>query len=516
VGVMLAAELLDPYWFEKTIRFAFFTGEEQGLLGAKAYASKVQADGEDIVAVYNMDMIGYDAAGGPILRIHTRNSHAGDLVIANTFVDVVTTYGLAGVLTPIIDQDGITASDHAAFWSKGYDAVLAIEDDQSDFNAYYHTVNDKREHLNMGYFTNYIKASLGTAAHLAIPTIAPCNQNMLPVALDIDLHESATTSSNLNGILERSERVMMVPTWQYPGACSSAFVIGAVTDFSIPGSMVLSVPDDGASYGLMVADEVANCFDEGGNCYELWVSPIGTRPSTHVDLTATEELDTNRDHVWTIHLGESFADIPTDHWAYSYVETILHHGVTTGWSATEYAPTRSVKRWHMATFLARAMLENGPIPTTGTVPGMGEYNCISGGMSVFSDVGPANAMCPAVHFIASQQVTLGCGGTKFCPYGLVDRRQMAAFLARVMTGPDPIPVSGTVPGWGDYDCSPGGSSVFTDVPPLNWACPAIHFIASEQVTEGCGGTEYCPDMNVTRAQMAAFLARAFALSLTAP
>jgi len=515
VGVMLAAELFDQYWFKKTIRFVFFTGEEQGLLGAQAYAAKVQADGDNIVAVFNMDMIGYDAVDGPTLRIHTRPGNSGDLAIANTFVDVVSVYGLSGDLSPIIDPDGITASDHAAFWSRGYSAVLAIEDDQDDFNAYYHTVNDKREHLNMGYFTNYVRASLGSAAHLGIPTTAPCEQNMIALALDVDLYGSPSTVSNENGILERGERVMVAPTWQFPAGCSPAFVTGQLTSFTGPSGMILSKPDDGASYGLMAPEEITNCYAEG-NCYELWVSPMGTRPATHVDLLASEDLNVNRDAAWTLHLGESFSDVPTGHWAYNYVETILHHGVTVGWNATDYAPLLVVKRWHMATFLARAMLENGPIPTTGTVPDRGAYDCSPGGTSVFSDVPPADAMCPAVHYIAKEQVTLGCGDTRFCPYNPVTRRQMAAFLARVMTGADPIPTSGTVPGWGDYDCSPGGYSVFTDVSPLNWACPAIHYIAAEGVTEGCSATEYCPDVELPRAQMAAFLVRAFDLSLYGP
>lgn len=515
VGVMLAAQLFDPYWFKKTVRFVFFTGEEQGLLGAQAYAAKVQADGDNIVAVYNMDMIGYDAVGGPTLRIHTRPGNSGDLAIANTFVDVVSVYGLSGDLSPIIDPDGITASDHAAFWSRGYSAVLAIEDDQDDFNAFYHTANDKRENLNMGYMTNYVRASLGSVAHLGIPTTAPCEQNMIPLALDVDLFGSPSTVSNQNGILERGERVMVAPTWQFPAGCSPAFVTGQVTSFTGPSGMVLSRPDDGASYGLMTPEEVTNCYAEG-NCFELWVSPIGTRPAAHVDLHAMEELNVNRDSEWTLHLGESFTDVPTDHWAYTYVETILHHGITVGWNDTEYAPLLNVKRWHMATFLARAMLENGPIPTSGTVPDRGAYDCSPGGASVFSDVPPADSMCPAVHYIAKEQVTLGCGGTRFCPFNLVTRRQMAAFLARAMTGAGPIPTSGTVPGWGDYDCSPGGYSVFTDVSPLNWACPAIHYIAAQQVTEGCSATEYCPDIELPRAQMAAFLARAFDLSLYGP
>jgi hypothetical protein len=170
-AVMVAADILSQYELERTVRFIFFTGEEQGLYGSQEYADLVYDAGENIVAVYNMDMIAWDDLDGPTLRLHTRTTsssgYPGDRAIADLFVDVVNTYGLSTSLTPIIDPDGVTASDHSPFWSKGYSAILAIEDDQDDFCDYYHTVNDTLFTLNMTYFTNYTKASVGTAAYLA-------------------------------------------------------------------------------------------------------------------------------------------------------------------------------------------------------------------------------------------------------------------------------------------------------------------------------------------------------------
>jgi len=172
VGVMVCAELLKQQIFRRTVRFAVFTGEEQWLLGAQAYSDMVYLAGDNIVAVYNMDMISYDGTGGPDLRLHTRiTSNPGypaDLAIANTFVDVVNTYSLSSNLTPIIDADGITQSDHSAFWNNGYPAILGIEEHDYDMTPYYHTTADTVSTLNMTYFTNYVKASVGTAAHLAI------------------------------------------------------------------------------------------------------------------------------------------------------------------------------------------------------------------------------------------------------------------------------------------------------------------------------------------------------------
>jgi len=174
VGVLIAADILGQHRFERTVRFVFFTGEEQGLYGSQAYATLVYDAGENIVAVYNMDMIAWDSVDGPTLRLHTRTTsdpgYPSDLAIAGVFTNAVNVYGLGSSLTPIIDADGITASDHSPFWNRGYSAILAIEDDLDDFNDYYHTSQDQLQHLNMAYFTSYVKASVGTAAHLAFPT----------------------------------------------------------------------------------------------------------------------------------------------------------------------------------------------------------------------------------------------------------------------------------------------------------------------------------------------------------
>jgi Zn-dependent M28 family amino/carboxypeptidase len=173
VGVLIAAEILRQYNFERTLRFIFFTGEEQGMCGSSQYAAYVAGLEQNIVAAYNMDMIAWNAVDGPTLRLHTRApsnpGYSGDVGIANTFVNVVSAYGLGGNLSPIVDSDGMGQSDHVSFWNRGYASILAIEDDDYDFDAYYHTTNDRLSTLNLTYFTNYVKASVGTAAHLALP-----------------------------------------------------------------------------------------------------------------------------------------------------------------------------------------------------------------------------------------------------------------------------------------------------------------------------------------------------------
>ena len=172
-GVMIAANVLSAYAFERTVRFVFFTGEEQDLLGSYAYAQAVYAANKNIVAVYNLDMIAWDASGGPVLRLHTRPSsnpgYAGDLALAQLLSQVISSYGLN--LTPVITSDGDDASDHSSFWYFGYAALFMIEDDYNDFNEdNYHTQNDTLDKLDLPYFTAMVKASVGSIAHQAAPT----------------------------------------------------------------------------------------------------------------------------------------------------------------------------------------------------------------------------------------------------------------------------------------------------------------------------------------------------------
>jgi hypothetical protein len=181
-AVMTAAELMVSHDFERTVRFILFTGEEQGYLGSQAYASSVV--NENIVCDLQLEMLGWDASGLPTMQIYTRKTsdpgYAADQAIANTMAGVISTYALP--LVPKITASGRTDSDHASFWRRGMAAVVASQDAESDFNPYYHTSQDNADKLNLQRFTNLVKASLGTAAHLAIPFI-PCVAPTVPANL---------------------------------------------------------------------------------------------------------------------------------------------------------------------------------------------------------------------------------------------------------------------------------------------------------------------------------------------
>ncbi len=171
VSALLAfARVASDRSFDRTLRFAVFGGEEAGILGSDAYARSVV--GQKIIAVYNMDMIAWDSDNDPSLALHIRPvgnpGYDGDKAIADVFSGVVSSYGFSGLLRPIVLADGLIYSDHSSFWTQGFAALLAIEDDNNDFNRYYHTANDTPEIVNKTYLTNYARACAATVAHLAL------------------------------------------------------------------------------------------------------------------------------------------------------------------------------------------------------------------------------------------------------------------------------------------------------------------------------------------------------------
>jgi hypothetical protein len=171
-GVMIAADVLHRYQFACTIRYILFTGEEQvvdyGYFGSKFYVEAVAASGENLIGVINLDMIGFNSDQYEIIELHTRSGNSGDLAIANLFKNVIQAYGIN--LTTQIIQDGLNWSDHYSFWQNGYSAILAMED-WDDFTPNYHTTNDQLSTLDCAYLADFIRAAIGSVAHLAGPLL---------------------------------------------------------------------------------------------------------------------------------------------------------------------------------------------------------------------------------------------------------------------------------------------------------------------------------------------------------
>lgn len=160
VGVLEAARVLSNESCDYTIKFIAFDEEEQGLIGSKAYADSAFALGHDIQAVINLDMIAWDSNNDGELSLA---SNFGSMGLFSDYIEIIRLYEPG--LSPHLIY--ITASDHASFWNKGWDALLAIEEYPFDFNSYYHTTSDLFQYLNIDYFAQMARGAISVLATLA-------------------------------------------------------------------------------------------------------------------------------------------------------------------------------------------------------------------------------------------------------------------------------------------------------------------------------------------------------------
>jgi len=309
--------------------------------------------------------------------------------------------------------------------------------------------------------------------------------------LRVDARTNASTVSDGNGVLEPGETALVEPSWEN-GTNADAALSGTSSNLGGPGSGSYTIGDAAADYGLVVAGSTANCFDATGACPRMTVSNPGVRPATHWDATFDETLSADTERTWTLHVGDSFPDVLRTDPFYSFVETILHNGVTAGCGGGSYCRNAGVTRAQMAVFLLRARHGDllTPPPATGTV---------------FEDVPAGSFAADWIEELAREGITGGCSSAPalYCPDAIVTRAQMAVFLLKTEHGKRFVP--------------PPCAGVFSDVScPEGFAVDWIEHLAAEGVTAGCGGGAYCPDNPNTRGQMAPFLVKTFGLQLYGP
>jgi hypothetical protein len=168
------------------------------------------------------------------------------------------------------------------------------------------------------------------------------------------------------------------------------------------------------------------------------------------------------------------------------IEKIAQAGITKGCnppSNDRYCPTTSVTRAEMAAFLIRALgWEDSMIPFEDR----------------FADVPAGQWYTPYVETLAALGITTGYPDGTYRPGAAVSRAEMAAFLARAFDDPTTL-----APGQG----------LFSDIPLGAWYIEEAEKIYELGITLGCDidPLRYCPNAQVKRDQMAAFLARALGL-----
>jgi len=166
VAVLSIAEILSKYSFNHTIRFIAFSGEEVGTYGSFTYARDAYKNADNIVAVLNLDIIGYAETieGGKLLRFfHEQPSTwIADFgkTIGEKYKDILD--------ISVENLPNYPGADNQAFVDYGYDGVWIA---QHDSNWVGHSENDTLEHINMTYQIKSTKLMLAILTELAIRPI---------------------------------------------------------------------------------------------------------------------------------------------------------------------------------------------------------------------------------------------------------------------------------------------------------------------------------------------------------
>ena len=170
-----------------------------------------------------------------------------------------------------------------------------------------------------------------------------------------------------------------------------------------------------------------------------------------------------------------FTDVAEGAYYADAVAWAIQNKVTSGVSATTFAPNASCTRGQMVTFLWKAA--GSPEPKSLT--------------TAFTDVKSGAYYEKAVAWAVENKVTTGTSATTFSPDATVTRGQSVTFLWKANNSP-----------------AAASASAFTDVAASAYYASAVNWAVEKGVTSGMSATTFAPNSNCTRAQIVTFLYRA--------
>jgi hypothetical protein len=179
--------------FGRTVRYILFTNEESpyfntGDMGSQVHARRARADGQNIVAMIAVEMVGYfsDEPGSQRYPMGVSGEMlGGELPDVGNFIAVVARLGedaglereIAEAMRSASDLPVVPAalpgfiwhirrSDHGPFWSEGFRAAMVT--DTSEFrNALYHTPEDTPDTLDYERMAEVLRGMQAAVRRLA-------------------------------------------------------------------------------------------------------------------------------------------------------------------------------------------------------------------------------------------------------------------------------------------------------------------------------------------------------------
>eukprot|EP01065_Artemidia_motanka_P007991 TRINITY_DN139_c0_g2_i1.p2 TRINITY_DN139_c0_g2~~TRINITY_DN139_c0_g2_i1.p2 ORF type:complete len:462 (+),score=211.63 TRINITY_DN139_c0_g2_i1:69-1388(+) len=130
--------------FKHTLRLCLFTGEEQGLIGSRALAREWSQQGQNIIAMFNADMIGYKRPDEPITQAFM--DRYVDMEMTEIAIETTKTY----VPQLPVGWTSGCCSDQQSFYENGFPSVGFFENPGSRvYYPQYHRSDDLLQYLNM-------------------------------------------------------------------------------------------------------------------------------------------------------------------------------------------------------------------------------------------------------------------------------------------------------------------------------------------------------------------------------
>ncbi|KAI9222425.1 hypothetical protein BC828DRAFT_346042 [Blastocladiella britannica] len=155
----------------RTVKVVNFCGEEQGLIGSKAYAQAAKKRGDKIVFMLQGDMLAYRVPGEP-LQCALPAAHASPDASA-----VVSQVARAYVPEVVVGQTSACCSDHQSFYEQGFVSTQIYERNGPIADPFYHNKGDLAR--RSGYDYEQLQG-LARIALATIVTVAEIDDTVTP------------------------------------------------------------------------------------------------------------------------------------------------------------------------------------------------------------------------------------------------------------------------------------------------------------------------------------------------
>jgi len=324
---------------------------------------------------------------------------------------------------------------------------------------------------------------------------APGNAGDTPAARNLTVtatclgSPSLTATAGLTVMEEAQPRPVQVTVTAQPTRIRSGGTVALTAEASDTGGRQITSWEwsDGGAGGAFSPSATAQNV--------TYTAPAGVDITITLTATARCDGDAGVAGVGSVAIvAHDFADVSADSWAANEVYACYSAGIVGGYPDGRYMPSVPVTRDQMAVYISRAIAG-------------GDANVPSGpAQATFVDVPPTHWASKYIEYVNANQIATGYPDGTYQPENVVDRGQMAVFVARAIVTP-----TGEA---GLASFTPPFRPTFPDVTSAGgwaWCYKHVEFIASRAIAAGYPDGLYHPEYACARDQMAVYISRAFGL-----